>query len=99
MKKIERKDCLKIGGGAIVGGLSGYVFSGAPFLGMQWLIEWTQDQYVPAGGKEEYLKTICEACREKCEMSIRMIGDRAVTIETSKSGCPFRQNALQLLYP
>ncbi|OHD64259.1 MAG: hypothetical protein A2176_01260 [Spirochaetes bacterium RBG_13_51_14] len=98
MKKIDRKDFLKIGGGAIVGGLSGYVFSGAPFLGMQWLIEWTQDQYVPAGGKEEYLKTICEACREKCEMSIRMIGDRAVKIETSNSGCPFSQNALQLLY-
>ena len=31
-------------------------------------------------------------------MSIRMIGDRAVKIETSNSGCPFSQNALQLLY-
>jgi anaerobic selenocysteine-containing dehydrogenase len=98
MKKIERKDFLKIGGGAIVGGLSGYVFSGAPFLGLQWLVEWTQDQHVPPGGREEYLKTICSACREKCEMSIRMIGDRAVKLETSNSGCPFSQNALQLLY-
>lgn len=87
-----------IGGGAAVGALTGYVFSGAPFLGLQWLVEWTQDQYVPAGGKEAYLSTICSACREKCEMSIRMIGDRAVKIESSNSGCPFSQNALQLLY-
>lgn len=98
MKKIERKDFLKIGGGAIVGGLSGYVFSGAPFQGLQWLVEWTQDQYIPAGGREEYLKAVCTACRVKCAMSIRMIGDRAVKIETSNSGCPFSQNALQLLY-
>ncbi len=98
MKKIERKDFLKIGGGVIAGGLTGYVFSGAPFLGLQWLVEWTQDQHRPAGGPEGYLKTVCEACRQKCEMSIRMIGDRAVKIETSNSGCPFSQNALQLLY-
>ena len=98
MKKIERKDFLMMGGGAVVGGLTGYVFSGAPFLGLQWLVEWTQDQLVPASGSEAYLKTICEACREKCEMSIRMIGDRAVKIESSNSGCPFSQNALQLLY-
>lgn len=87
-----------MGGGAVVGGLTGYVFSGAPFLGLQWLVEWTQDQYVPVPGREAYLKTICDACREKCEMSIRMIGDRAVKIESSNSGCPFSQNALQLLY-
>ncbi|MBN1497765.1 MAG: molybdopterin-dependent oxidoreductase [Spirochaetes bacterium] len=98
MKKIERKDFLKIGGGAVVGGLTGYVFSGAPFLGLQWLVEWTQDQYVPAPGREEYLKSICSACRAQCEMSIRMIGDRAVKIESSNSGCPFSQNALQLVY-
>ncbi len=98
MKKIERKDFLMMGGGAVVGGLTGYVFSGAPFLGLQWLAEWTQDQHVPAAGKEAYLKTLCAACREKCEMSIRMIGDRAVKIESSNSGCPFSQNALQLLY-
>jgi menaquinone reductase, molybdopterin-binding-like subunit len=98
MKKIERKDFLMMGGGAIAGGLSGYVFSGAPFLGLQGLVEWTQDQHVPAGGAEQYLKAICSACRDKCELSIRMIGDRAVKIETSNSGCPFSQNALQLLY-
>ena len=53
---------------------------------------------MPVPGAEAYLKTICAACREKCEMSIRMIGDRAVKIESSNSGCPFSQNALQLLY-
>lgn len=87
-----------MGGGAVVGGLSGYVFSGAPFWGFQWLFEWTQDQYVPVPGREEYLKTICDACNTKCQMSIRMIGERAVKIESSSSGCPFSQNALQLLY-
>ncbi len=86
-----------MGGGAVVGGLSGYVFSGAPFWGFQWLFEWTQDQYVPTPGQEAYLKTICDACKGKCEMSIRMIGERAVKIESSNSGCPFSQNALQLL--
>ena len=69
MKKIERKDFLKIGGGAVVGGLTGYVFSGAPFLGLQWLVEWTQDQYVPAPGREEYLKSICSACRRVASVS------------------------------
>ena len=39
MKKIDRKDFLKIGGGAVVGGLAGYTLSGAPFLGFQWLVE------------------------------------------------------------
>lgn len=98
MKKIDRKDFLKMSGGLIAGGLTGYVFSGAPFLGLQWLVEWTQDQHVPPGGAESYLKTVCEACGGKCDLAIRMIGDRAVKIETSNSGCPFGQNALQLLY-
>jgi len=98
MKKIDRKDFLKIGGGAIAGGLSGYVFSGAPFLGLQWLAEWTQDQYAPPGGREHYLKAVYSGSRAKCELSIRMIGDRAVKIDTSNSGAPFLQNYLQLLY-
>ena len=98
MKKIERKDFLKIGGGTIVGGLTGYVFSGAPFQGFQWLVEWTQDQYVPAAGEEKYLSSVCGICPNKCNISIRMISERAVKIETSNSGCPLGENALQLLY-
>ncbi len=98
MNKLDRKDFFKICGGAAAGGLAGYVFSGAPFRGLQWLVEWSQDQHVPAGGKEEYLKTICATCGDKCEISIRMIGERAVKIETSNNGCPFSQAALQLLY-
>jgi menaquinone reductase, molybdopterin-binding-like subunit len=98
MNKLERKDFLKICGGAAAGGAAGYVFSGAPFRGLQWLVEWTQNQHIPAGGKEEYLKTICSACRSGCEMSIRMIGERAVKIESSSNGCPIGQAALQLLY-
>ncbi|HOO72127.1 MAG TPA: molybdopterin-dependent oxidoreductase [Spirochaetota bacterium] len=98
MKKIERKDFLLMGGGALAGGLTGYVFSGAPFLSFQWLVEWTQDQYVPTKGEEKYLQKLCEYCPNKCEISVRMIGDRAVKVETSNSCCPLGQTTLQLLY-
>ena len=98
MKKIDRKDFLKIGGGTIAGGLTGYVFSGAPFSGLQWLAEWTQDQHVPIRGEEKYLTSFCEACPAKCNISLRKISSRAVKIETSNSGCPLGQNLLQLLY-
>jgi anaerobic selenocysteine-containing dehydrogenase len=98
MKKLERKDFLKIGGGAIAGGLSGYVFSGAPFQSLQWLVELTQDQYAPPGGKEVYLSAVYPGTRSECNLSVRMIGDRAVKIDTANSGGPFIQNALQLLY-
>ncbi len=96
--KIERKDFLKIGAGAVVGGLTGATFSGAPFHGLQWLVEWTQDQYRPAPGDEKYVQAICDACPDKCQMTIRKIGPRAVKVETSNSGCPVGQSALQLLY-
>jgi anaerobic selenocysteine-containing dehydrogenase len=98
MKKIERKDFLLLGGGALAGGLTGYVFSGAPFLSFQWLVEWTQDQYVPTRGEEKYLQKLCEYCPNKCEISIRMIGNRAVKVESSNSCCPLGQSTLQLLY-
>ena len=98
MEKLDRKDFLKISSGAVVGGLAGTFFSGAPFFGLQWLTEWTQDQYSPASGEEKIIKTTCNLCPSKCEISVRMIGNRAVKIETSNSGCSFGQNALQLLY-
>ena len=68
MKKIDRKDFLKIGAGAVVGGVAGYTFSGAPFLGFQWLVEWSQDQYVPAGGVEKYVQAISESCVNGCKV-------------------------------
>lgn len=98
MKKIERKDFLLMGGGAIAGGLTGYVFSGAPFLSYQWLVEWTQDQLVPTKGEEQYLMKVCQSCPDKCEISVRKIGERAVKVETSNSCCPLGQSMLQLLY-
>ncbi|MCL2156370.1 MAG: molybdopterin-dependent oxidoreductase [Leptospirales bacterium] len=98
MKKIERKDFLKLGGGAVLGGLSGWVFSGAPFLGFQWLVEWTQDQYVPVKGIEKYVTAVSDACPNGCEVSVRMLGDRAVKIESKDGVCPSCTNALQLLY-
>lgn len=98
MNKLDRKDFLKLGGGAIAGTIAGATLSGAPFLGLQWLVEWTQDQYSPPRGPEKMLSTVCEACADKCQLSIRMIGERAVKIETSNGGCPLGQNALQLLY-
>jgi len=98
MKKIERKDFLKIGGGAVAGGLTGYVFSGAPFLGFQWLVEWTQDQYIPAGGAEKFVQSLNESCPNKCRVNVRKISDRAIKIESKEGVCPSCLNALQLLY-
>lgn len=98
MKKIERKDFLKLGGGAVLGGLSGWVFSGAPFLGFQWLAEWTQDQYVPVKGLEKYTQAVSDSCPWGCKVSVRMIGERAVKLESKDGVCPSCQNALQLTY-
>jgi len=98
MKKIDRKDFLKIGGGAVVGGLAGYTLSGAPFLGFQWLVEWSQDQYVPAPGIEKYVQALSDSCTNGCKVSVRMIGDRAVKIESKDGVCPACLNGLQLLY-
>ncbi len=98
MKKIDRKDFLKIGGGTIVGGLTGYTLSGAPFLGFQWLVEWSQDQYVPAPGIEKYVKAVSDSCTYGCKASVRMIGERAVKIESAEGVCPSCLNGLQLLY-
>ena len=98
MKKIERKDFLKLGGGAVLGGLSGWVFSGAPFLGFQWLVEWTQDQYVPVKGFEKYTQAVSDSCPAGCKVSVRMIGDRAVKIESKDGVCSCCHNALQLTY-
>lgn len=98
MKKIERKDFLKLGGGAVLGGLSGWVFSGAPFLGFQWLAEWTQDQYVPVRGLEKYAQAVNDSCPNGCKVTVRMIGERAVKIESKEGVCPSCHNALQLAY-
>jgi anaerobic selenocysteine-containing dehydrogenase len=98
MKKIERKDFLKLGAGAVAGGLSGWVLSGSPFMGFQWLAEWTQDQYVPVKGLEKYVEAVSESCPNGCKVSVRMIGERAVMIQSKEGVCPACQNALQLLY-
>jgi anaerobic selenocysteine-containing dehydrogenase len=96
MKKIERKDFLKMAGGAVAGGLVGATVSGAPFNGLQWLVEWTQDQYRPGGGEEKFRQGICGACGT--DISVRMIGDRAVKVETANAGCPVCQTLIQFLY-
>jgi len=98
MDKLERKDVIKLAGGAVLGTAVGTVFSGAPFLGLQWLVEWTQDQYVPGKGDEKFIASICQSCPAKCNFSIRMMGNRAIKVETSNAGCPVGANALQLLY-
>ncbi len=98
MKKINRKDFLKIGGGAVAGGVGGYVLSGAPFWGAQWLVEWTQDQYVPPKGLIRYIDSVNKNCPNGCEVSVRLSGNRAVRIESRKEICPLCRNTLQLLY-
>lgn len=96
MKKIERKDFLKMAGGAVAGGLVGATVSGSPFDGLQWLVEWTQDQYRPGGGEEKFRQGICGACGT--DISVRMIADRAVKVETANAGCPVCQTLIQFLY-
>ncbi|HON77807.1 MAG TPA: molybdopterin-dependent oxidoreductase [Spirochaetota bacterium] len=96
MKKIERRDFLKMAGGAVCGGLVGTTFSGAPFLGFQWLVEWSQDQYVPTRGEEKFANSVCHLCGSN--ITVRKIGQRAVKVETANSGCPLCQAMLQLLY-
>lgn len=98
MEKFERRDIIKMASGAIVGGSVGALFSGAPFLGLQWLVEWTQDQYVPGAGETRYVSGVCQACPNKCAISVRMIGQRAVKVETANSGCATAQAIVQLLY-
>ena len=98
MEKLERRDIIKIAGGAVAGTAVGTLFSGAPFLGLQWLVEWTQDQPVPLAGEEKYLKGACVLCPSRCPLSVRMIGNRAVKVEAAGTGCFRIQNAIHLLY-
>jgi anaerobic selenocysteine-containing dehydrogenase len=98
MKKIERKDFLTLTGGVVAGAAAGAVFSGAPLQAYQWLVEWTQDQYVPQRGEAAYLKSICDICPNSCELTVRKAGSRAVMVESSNKGCPFGHTALQALY-
>ncbi len=96
MKKFERRDIIMMATGAVVGTGVGTLFSGAPFLGLQWLVEWTQDQFRPATGDERFVSGVCRACPAKCPVSLRMIGERVIKVETG--GCPEVQLALQMLY-
>ncbi|MCX8122776.1 MAG: molybdopterin-dependent oxidoreductase [Spirochaetes bacterium] len=96
--KLERKDFLTMIGGAVVGTGVGTLISPGPWMGLQWLVEWTQDQYRPPKGEEKYLASICDQCPNKCTVNVRMIGNRAVKIETSNQGCAAGQLLLQVLY-
>ncbi|MBP8986939.1 MAG: molybdopterin-dependent oxidoreductase [Spirochaetes bacterium] len=96
--KLERKDFLTMIGGAVVGTGVGTVISPGPWMGLQWLVEWTQDQYRPPKGEEKYLASICDRCPNKCTIQVRKIGNRAVKIETSNQGCAVGQLLLQVLY-
>ncbi len=98
MKKIERKDFLKISGGALAGGLTGWVFSGAPFLGFQMSVEWTQDQQVVPKGLEKFVSAANDACPFGCNVRVRKIGERALQLQSDKGLCPSCQTSLQLLY-
>ncbi len=98
MEKLERREIIMMAGGAVAGAAVGTLFSGAPFLGLQWLVEWTQDQYVPAPGEEKYLQGRCLLCPSACALSVRMIGSRAVKVETANTGCYKPQLAIQMLY-
>jgi anaerobic selenocysteine-containing dehydrogenase len=98
MKKINRKDFLKVGAGAAAGGVAGYVLSGAPFMAFQAIVEWTQDQYVPVGGIESYMQAVSDTCTSGCKVSVRKIGARSIKIESAEGVCTSCLNSLQLVY-
>jgi menaquinone reductase, molybdopterin-binding-like subunit len=98
MEKFERRDIIMMAGGAVAGSAVGTLFSGAPFDMLQWLVEWTQDQYVPGSGAEKHLETVCQGCAGACLLNVRMIGNRAVKVDVKEGGCPAAQLAPQILY-
>ncbi len=97
MEKLDRKDFLKLAGGTVAGAAVGTTLSGAPFLSMQWLLEWTQDQYSPPVGNERFANSIYGTYPGGSQVSVRMINNRAVKIGTSEEDAA-AQVALQLLY-
>ncbi|MCU0821244.1 MAG: molybdopterin-dependent oxidoreductase [Spirochaetes bacterium] len=101
MEKLDRKDFLKLAGGTIAGVAAGSAvgatLSGAPFLSAQWVVEWTQDQYVPPRGNEKFVNSIYGTFPASSEVSVKMVENRAVKINSTLHGGD-AQLALQLLY-
>lgn len=101
MEKLDRKDFLKLAGGTIAGVAAGSavgaVLSGAPFMSAQWVVQWTQDQYVPPRGKEKFVNSLYGTYPAASEVSVKMIENRAVKINSTQHNAD-AQLALQLLY-
>ena len=98
MKKISRKDFLKITGGAAAGALTGIIMSGTPARIFNKLTELSQNGFDIPAGEQRFLNTVCLSCPEQCQISLRAIGDRLVKIESSNFFCPFGQASLQQHY-
>jgi hypothetical protein len=62
------------------------------------LVEWTQDQHVPAPGEEKYLQGKCMLCPSACPLSVRMNGSRAVKGRDRQQRLLQPQLAIQMLY-
>ncbi|MGL4370470.1 MAG: molybdopterin-dependent oxidoreductase, partial [Spirochaetota bacterium] len=98
MDEFNRRDFLKITGGTAAGIGVGAVASASPFRALQWLVEWSQDQYVPAPGSEKYIAAQCGFCPSRCALSLRTAGKRAVKAENGNKGCALSQLVIQSLY-
>ena len=98
MGDFNRRDFLKITGGIAAGVGVGAVASASPFKALQWLVEWSQDQYVPERGSEKYISALCGLCPSRCPVSLRMNGRRAVKSDNGNKGCALSQLIVQSLY-
>lgn len=95
MKKLSRRDFLKITGSAAAGAALGTLAHGIPFRALKNL---ALPEYVPADGRERFVRSICTACPSRCSVTVRLIGERAVRLEAENSSCAMGPAPLQALY-
>ncbi|MCL1911453.1 MAG: molybdopterin-dependent oxidoreductase [Leptospirales bacterium] len=94
MEKINRKDFLKISACCAAGAFSGIIFSGTP---LRLLKELGRDEeYAPA--VLNFVESNCLACAEKCDITVKISGVRAVKIESANPLCHIGRSAPQFFY-
>lgn len=97
MKKISRKDFIKIAGGAAAGAAAGLVFSGTPARILKELAGLTQDKNIIYGKEQLFLETVCPSCALQCQINLRIADNHIIKIESSNFFCPFGQSSVQRL--
>ncbi len=98
---IARRDFLKLAG---AGTVAAAVASAAVAHAVSGALEVREDEF-PQGGPESAAVSLCGMCPQRCSMTVRKIGDRAVAVKGNpldpgnRGGlCPVGQATLQLVY-